>query len=346
MTRRRLEDFLRSSDQNNFRLLRLIAAIMVVEGHSRILLYDPARESYEQGTFHFNSLGLPSFFFLSGLLVTQSLFQSSSWKNFIWKRILRVYPVVWFFLLLAALIMGPIVTTMPLAGYWQSPQLYRFIGSINLLHTDLMLPGVFTNSTLGTASVNSSLWTVTMELKLYLGLLLIGWIIKKFPAVAKWVLLLLILSAILINNRMAASIPTGLRPWFTFGVQFLSGVLCYLHKDKIIVPRYLCLLLPPLFLVSLWSHTYSYAAYVLVPATVIVFGTLYPKKISAISPVPDLSYGIYVFAFPVQQLIANYLHPGGHFSFFILSMALTLPFALFSWYAIEKNALRLKKAIG
>src|SRR5690348_2467458 len=107
---RPLADLIASGRQNNFQLLRLIAAVMVVEAHSHYLLYDDSKEAYYNQPFHISYLGLPSFFFLSGLLVTQSLYHSASWKRFLWKRILRIYPAACLSVLAAALIMGPIIT--------------------------------------------------------------------------------------------------------------------------------------------------------------------------------------------------------------------------------------------
>ena len=343
MTRgRTLGEYIASDNQNNFRLLRLIAAAMVVETHSHLLIYDKTSSAYFSQSFHLSFLGLPSFFFLSGLLVTQSLYHSSSWKNFLWKRVLRIYPAACFSVLATALIMGPLITTLPLKDYFLSPLFYRYLASCTLLHTSFLLPGVFTHSLLGTPSVNSSLWTVSMELKLYLGLLLtapisITWKKRGLP--------LLIIAAMTCYFWKKNDIPTPFLPWFTYGVQFLSGALCYLYKDKIIIPRYGILLLPLLFFLSLKLKIYFYTAYLLIPALVIFTGACAVTQVKRITPKPDLSYGIYVFAFPVQQLVANYLHPAGPFQLFILSMVAVAPLAILSWYGVEKKALRAKRLI-
>lgn len=342
---RPLQEILVSSGQNNFSLLRLIAATMVVETHSHILLYDNSSTAYFQQQFHFSFLGLPSFFFLSGLLVTQSLHQSTSWKTFLWKRFLRIYPGAWFSLLTTAFILGPAVSTLPLKSYFLSSKLYSFLISLSLVHTNLHLPGVFEHSVIGTSSVNSSLWTISMELKLYLMLVLTGYAIRKFPA-ARQALLFLIIFAIWFYGQELDSIPAGLRPWFTYGVQFLSGVLCYLYKDRIVVRPILLFVMPILFMVSLRLNIFFYTAYLLIPSTVILFGGFAVTFLQKITPRADLSYGIYIFAFPVQQVIANYIHPSNWLSFFLLSMTATLPLAIVSWYAIEKKALRLKSRPG
>lgn len=337
--RLRLADVIDADKHNNFHLLRLIAAAMVVETHSHLILPD---EKDYFGHFHLSFLGLPSFFFLSGLLVTQSLYHSSSWKSFLWKRVLRIYPAACLSLLVSALVMGPLVSTLSPQAYFSSPQLYHFLSSCSLFHTFLLLPGVFTPSVLGTSSVNASLWTVSMELKLYLGLLL-SWSIPL--AWKRWVLPPLIIALILYNTWPGQQLSAGLQPWMTYGVQFLTGVLCYHFKDHIIIPRTGIIFIPLLILLSLWLNSWLYTAYLLIPALVICTGAFAVHYIKEITPGPDLSYGIYVFAFPVQQLIANYLHPQSPLLFFILSMTAVCPLALLSWHVVEKKALRLKNLV-
>ncbi|MBN9382549.1 MAG: acyltransferase [Chitinophagaceae bacterium] len=339
---RPLEDIIASDKQNNFQLLRLIAAVMVMENHSHLLLYDKTRDAYNSLYFHISHLGLPSFFFLSGLLVTQSLDHSSSWKHFLWKRILRIYPAACLSVLAAALIMGPVVTTLPLKEYFLSPLLYRYLATCSLLHISFLLPGVFSHSVLGSPAVNASLWTVSMELKLYIGLLLtwqipVVWRKRLWPP--------LIIAAIVCYTWKVQYIPVFYRPWFTFGVQFLSGTLCYHYKDKIIIPSYGMILIPLLILFSIWLHIWLYTAYLLIPALVICAGAFAVPWIKKITPKPDLSYGIYVFAFPVQQLVANYLHPAGPLQMLTLSLIAVCPLAILSWYAVEKKALQLKDRI-
>src|SRR5215470_4954746 len=121
-----LKERIENDQLNNFRLIRLIAALLVVETHSHILK-ERQIDVIPYETFRFTFLGLPSFFFLSGLLVSQSLFKSSSWKNFLWKRVLRVYPAACLAVLCCALLMGPLVTEYDLKDYFSSPVLYRYL---------------------------------------------------------------------------------------------------------------------------------------------------------------------------------------------------------------------------
>jgi peptidoglycan/LPS O-acetylase OafA/YrhL len=343
MTRGRpLADIIASGRQNNFQLLRLIAAVMVMETHSHILLYDKTRDTHNSVYFHIGYLGLPSFFFLSGLLVTQSLHHSASWRHFLWKRILRIYPAACFSILAAALLMGPIVTTLPLDAYFRSLVFFKFLTTCSLLHMDLLLPEVFTHSVLGTSSVNASLWTVALELKLYLAILLtrpipVPWIKRWLPP--------FIIAAIVLYSWKAAAFHISY-VYFAYVVHFLTGMLCYYYRERIIIsPLFFLLLIPSLIFLSLRLDIYRYTVFLLIPMLVMSAGAFAVDQVKKITPRPDLSYGIYVFAFPVQQLVANYLHPAGALEFFILSLIAVCPLALLSWYGVEKKALRLKDRI-
>ncbi|HEY4065247.1 MAG TPA: acyltransferase [Puia sp.] len=341
-TRRTLGSHLENPRLNNFGLIRLIAALMVMETHSHILTAED--NDFYYTSFHLDFLGLPIFFFLSGLLVTQSLHNSPSWKNFLWRRFLRIYPAPCLAILTAALIMGPLVTTCSLKDYFTSPILYKYLEGCSLVHINFLLPGVFTRSPLGTDSVNSSLWTIALELKLYLALL-IAWLIKipqKIP------LLLLLLAAITITAShflKQDAMSRLLRPWLTLGTHFLLGILAYLFKDKIVSRGYWLLLLPIAFLVSIRLNILYTMGFLLIPALVIFTATHGIRFLKKITPTADLSYGLYVFAFPVQQLVANYLHPANALILFMLSVVAALPLAILSWFGVEKRALRLKNRV-
>jgi peptidoglycan/LPS O-acetylase OafA/YrhL len=212
---------------------------------------------------------------------------------------------------------------------------------------------VFDNSLIGHSAVNSSLWTICLELKLYLGLLFF-WLLK-IPGKKYFLFSLIILFLIagqIIPDKTDAIIYKLLGKHinifgeFTCTLVFLTGVLTNVYKSKILVKNYWLVLLLILFFVIAKFHHLILLEFILIPIVnlfVAIKGVHFIKKIT---PNADISYGIYVFAFPLQQIIANYLRPENTWEFFLLTILFVLPFALFSWFLVEKKALSLKKLVS
>jgi peptidoglycan/LPS O-acetylase OafA/YrhL len=345
-----VDELISRAENNNFKFLRLLAAVLVVFGHSFGVIQkdlDPVFR-ISNGAFTSSFLGLAIFFFLSGLLVSQSVEQSSSVKNFAWRRILRIYPAAVTSILLCAFVLGPLVSSLPLKDYFKDSGFFSFLSSCILIRIHYFLPGVFDHSPLG-APVNVSLWTISLELKLYTGLLLFS----LLPIKRKHLLLFLASIVLLIfgyyfPGKLSSFLgrlfpgPVSLQAYTVLTPFFLLGMLVFHLRKKIFI-RMNWLPLLSIFLVLLCVvkelrilEIIVFPGFILLAAA---FGTTWIKRIT---PKPDLSYGVYVFAFPVQQIIANYLFPHSNYTFFLLGMIAVIPLAGASWYLVEKPALGLK----
>jgi peptidoglycan/LPS O-acetylase OafA/YrhL len=86
-------------------------------------------------------------------------------------------------------------------------------------------------------------------------------------------------------------------------------------------------------------------ALLIIPAMTLYTAVKFTRWVNKLTRGPDLSYGIYVFAFPVQQIVVNYLHPPNPAAIFFLTVLLALPPALISWYVVETTALKFKKLV-
>jgi peptidoglycan/LPS O-acetylase OafA/YrhL len=349
----RLQDHLQNDHQNNFTLIRLIAALIVVKQHSFSAIAQNSKDSL-MSVLHMSALGLPSFFFISGLLVSQSLELSSSWKNFLWKRFLRLYPAACLSILFCAFILGPIVTTWSIKDYFSSHVFYQFLSTCFLIQVKYQLPGVFDNSLIGHSSINSSLWTVCLELKLYLGLLFF-WLLK-IPGEKYFLFLLILLFFIagqVFPNETDAAIykltnrHINIFGEFTCTLVFLTGVLANMYKQKITIKNSWLLFISIYFILSIYFSNLllHLFLFIFIPAVNLFVATKGISMLKKITPKPDLSYGIYVFAFPLQQIVGNYLRPTNTWTFFLLTILVVLPFAFFSWYMVEKKALSLKRLV-
>ena len=249
--------------------------------------------------------------------------------------------------------MGPLLTSYTLKDYFLNPILYQFVSSCALIHIHFLLPGVFEHSVMGSSSVNSSLWSVALELKLYVGLL-VGWALripgKRFLLIL--LIIVLILGGYFFFNTIEDLLSKTTEPLFQFlhihyiyTPLFLTGVLCTLYKKKIIIRNYWLFLIIPAFLASFYFNCYNITSFVLLPALVLYVAVTGVGFLKKITPNADFSYGIYVFAFPLQQIISNYLHPANPSVMFLLSVVAVLPFAMLSWYGLEKKALRAKRLV-
>lgn len=348
---RRLSDHLASENFNHFTLIRLIAALVVVKEHSFSQLA-PYSHSSVTSLLKIGLFGLPAFFFLSGLLVSGSIRRSASWKNFLWRRALRIYPAAWAVILSTAFLLGPVLTDLPVVAYFSNPAFYQYLSSLALFRIHFSLPGVFDHSVMGSPDLLSPLWSITLELRLYLALLILGW--PNYPGKKLlWAAFVFLVAwiGLVVPEKVSALTQEYLhreiyiRQISVFTLYFLLGVGANIWQHKIVIrpfwgPVLLLLYLGFLYFPIMWP-----VQFLVVPGYVLWIATSPHPFFKTLTPRADISYGIYVFALPIQQLVANYFRPGNSWTLFLLSLVFVLPLALASWYGLEKKALGLKKLV-
>jgi peptidoglycan/LPS O-acetylase OafA/YrhL len=191
-----------------------------------------------------------------------------------------------------------------------------------------------------------------LELKLYLGLLFF-WL-AKIPG-KRYFLFLLILFFLIAGQVFPTETDAvfykltnrhiNIFSEFTCILIFLTGVLANIYKQKINIKNYLLLFILILFILIANFHQMRLLVFVYIPFVNLFLATKGISLLKKVTPGTDLSYGIYVFAFPFQQIVANYFYPKNTWTFFFLTLLIVLPFALFSWYMVEKRALGLKRLV-
>lgn len=359
--------------QNNFHLIRFIAATLVLFGHCYPLSgrgYDYFTE-ISQGIFPTAHMGVCIFFIVSGYLVSQSLHNTALYKvkkdidgnsqfkqnlrvviNFIWKRIIRIFPALIVILLLTVFVLGPICTTLPLSEYWKSSETYRYFKLIKLYpFVDNLLPGVFEN--LPEKGINGSLWTLPYEVTMYLCLALLQ-LVNLFPKRNLLLILFGVLSPIIIYLIFTYN-PESLIPvihlyfiqTLEFSMYFMAGTLLFLFDDKI--PYKIALFGLMIFL---WfglgllhitnPATIKIISFFALPYIILYLAKL-KGKLNDFSKLGDFSYGIYLYAFPVQQMVIHFY--GTNISItkmFLLSSAIVFPLSVLSWFLVEERAMKLK----
>ena len=328
---------------NNFELLRLLAALLVLIYHSYWLwnITDPLLRVGIP--YPLSGCGVAIFFVISGFLVCKSLLHSTI-KGYLLNRFLRIWPALAACTVFTLIVPGLFFTTLPTKEFLSHPQtLYFFWQNLLPYRVAFYLPGVFNGE-----SVNGSLWTIPLEIKLYFVLLIIslaGLLKRKELFLFAWIAVLILFVAF---NSSFVKLDKYFEAqrFFIYGLLFSGGALFYLFKEKIPFTWYIFIFLFVAYTATLlWfpslQRITEYPFYIY---TVLAIGC---SKTKIPFMKADISYGMYLYAFPIQQCI--YYTWGTSLSFLnynLLAIALTSILATASWYIIEKKALLLKKRSG
>lgn len=327
---------------NNLNFLRLIAAGLVLYGHSAIFLGHP--EPLFLSWMPLGPLGVAIFFIISGYLVTQSWQQDPNLRRFFIRRCLRIFPGLIVCVLFCIFVLGPWLTNLPLKQYFAHEATWNYLRNIGLYIT-FYLPGVFEHGRVPNA-VNGSLWSLPLEFFLYFVVAVLGLISTK-----KWITIATFLTSALLYlcwaqsaTEMLVVYGTDLRQLFINGTYFWAGAVFYQLNLK----RYFSItsvVLAGVGMLCIQTNFPQYlfiAGWFLLPLIVLAFGLSTNEVLTRITATGDYSYGVYIYAFPVQQTIA-FFYPHLNFGAYVaLCIAVTLSFAILSWHLVEKTALAFK----
>ncbi len=334
-------------ENNNLDVFRLVAACMVIYGHAYAVAPQAGRVDAVArllGHDYSGSLAVKIFFFLSGLVVTNSLLQKRNVVHFAIARFFRIWPALIFVTVVSALLLGPFVTALSLGDYFSQGATYRYVFDNLLLHTNYSLPGVFLGNP-DKGIVNGSLWTLPLEVGAYLALLALFMVgIFRLPMLALAIFVLLLADP-LTGNRLLFTWRTPLSEVDLLAPCFALGAILALYKERIEVGLGAVAALTLLWLLfksSAYSFYFFYAALF----TAIVYASGAPVLLK-MKPRSDLSYGVYLWGFPVQQPLQLVLpQQGTHFNQ-AASLVVTLVLGFASWHLVEKRSIALgQKVIG
>ncbi|MFZ3590399.1 acyltransferase family protein [Bacillus sp. DJP31] len=325
-----------NSRKNNLDIIRFIAASLVLFSHAYPLTTGNNGSEpfaiFTKGQMTFGEFAVSIFFVISGFLITQSFERSKDPIYYIKARTLRIFPGLVFCVLLSTFIVGPILTDLSLIDYFKNRETYDYLKTITLYWVQYDLPGVF-ESNIWPGAVNGSLWTLWYEFFFYIVVVVLG-VTRLLDK--RFVLLCFFLSTVLYFLGKGG-LYTDLFRYFSAGMVF------YLFRSQIKLNGWLALVsfVTLLLTAQLGYFVYSFTIFGAYLLFYLAFETR--LRMHNFGKFGDFSYGIYIYAFPVQQVVVylfnDQITPLGNFLF---SFPITLIFAILSWYAIEKRALKYK----
>lgn len=331
---------------NNLNLLRFLAAATVALSHSFLLVTgDPESRPLMKATgFSIGYHAVDIFFVISGFLVTQSWMRRSSLLDFTVARALRIYPALAVCVMLTALVLLPPLSNTSAAGYFSSFETFSYvILTASLVSPDGTLPGTFLTTPVAN-EVNGSLWTLRYEVLCYAALAFLG--MSGILARRKW----LIRTAFVIGLPLAAlslfpiayADDTILGHFVRFGLCFGLGVLAYEYRAQIPLHWGGVVFL---FLLTVAMRPYAVfplSFYLLTAYSAFWLAYIPSGRIRDFNKAGDYSYGLYIYAYPVQQALVLTMPNLTPFHIFALTLAAVLPAAMLSWHLVEKPVMAKK----
>ncbi|MCZ7447478.1 acyltransferase [Agrobacterium rhizogenes] len=328
---------------DNFAAIRLIAAVLVVFGHSF-----PLSGGHGPGYLGspVSTLAVKVFFVISGYLISESWVRDPNVVRYLLRRSLRIFPALIILCLVTVLLVGPTLTVLPVSTYFAKSGTWSYFWNVGLL-PNYSLPGMFASNIYPNA-VNGSLWTLPVEFLMYLIMPLVLLLPMSRYAVVVAALALSAASVWFTRIHIPDAPPVfwgtnslnalEMAPYFLWGAAY--RLWCKRGQYLNLQVAVLMLLLLPL-LATDWLRS-EVVALIVVPYLTLAFGHAAQPVFAWLERYGDFSYGAYLYGFLCQQIVAHFLPSANHWLNFFLAVAPTLLLGVLSWKLIEEPALKLK----
>lgn len=335
--------------KNNFGVMRLIGAVMVIWGHMYVLTgQTPPMFMWES----IHGFGVAVFFAIGGYLITKSWMRRPVFKEYIVKRIFRIFPALIACVLLTVFVVGPLMTSIPLREYFSSLLTWKYLLN-GVLYINHLLPGVFENNIASTA-VNGSLWCLPVEFLMYLAVpVYVGIGMKLSDRWQKWyygtTTMLVILARVIWDTWLCGNgifvetsyfsqviiglISSTIRiiPYFFVGSFFAVGGFEKLLNVQTAVMA--VMLASALFYLS---TPFCYVAeYLLIPYVVLAF-SLADKPAFVVFNKRDISYGMFLSGHVIQQILIQIAVQKGYTIHIWLLIILSIGFSVVMGFLTER----------
>lgn len=332
-------EYLIKNRGNNFNLIRLVAAVAVIYGHTfAITGHGPIDIFLQYVGFKFiGGVAVDVFFIISGFFITSSFLNSKNIKYFCISRVLRIYPALIVCIFLTVFILGPIFTNDN--NYFTNVGTWRYL-MVNASGIDTLydLPGVFDKLVI--KGVNGSLWSIAVEIKSYIIILLLGIItilIRK--ELFNFLFFLLCIISYFEPSIFESIFKYENHRHVVF--MFIIGSFIYINKDKFILNPYILLFLLFFAATQHGTENFKFAYMILLPY--VVFYIAFLPEFKLFNKLGDYSYGCYLYGWIIQQIVFSINPLISNYEHVIYSVLLSVLMGILSWHLIEKHTLKLKK---
>lgn len=322
---------------NNLDIVRFIAAILVILCHAFPIalgegVLDPLA-ALTNDQISFGSFAVGIFFVYGGFLICKSMCRLQTAKAYFKARIIRIFPPLIAVTAVLALVVGPILTHLSIGQYFSSTGTYQYLlnGILVLVHN---LPGVFTENIYG-QTVNGPLWTMPIEFICYI----MCFVAYKCKLLNKkyMVFALLVFSAGCIGADILSGKIALLGPMIRPMGLFFAGMLYYVYKEYIPMNLWLCLLSLLGMVVSAVISVLPVTIFIFFPYFFFYIGFASKIKFSNFAKYGEISYGMYLSAWPVQQILSQFLSGNNGKMNPYINFIITVPVAIAIGFLIFKG---------
>jgi peptidoglycan/LPS O-acetylase OafA/YrhL len=329
-----------AEDRNNFTLVRLGLALAVVLSHAFSVTsgsLDAEPLAVSTG-FTLGEHAVNGFFAISGFLVTMS-FDRRGWRDFVIARTLRIAPGLIVATLVVALVIGGAMSRLPLGEYLASSGVWRFVtATLTSFKTNMALPGVFDDNPFRFPM--GTVWTLKYEVLCYGGVLVVGLLGLVRSRTFSLVLVMALFAALIGLDFFRPDHPKGIETALRLPLIFAAGGALYAWRDVVRLSGLLVVAWAAL--IWLARDTFLYNALLFTGSAYgVLWLALVPTRWTY-EPGSDLSYGTYLYGWPVQQALHALFPAAAALALLVPAVVATLMVAALSWHLVEKPALALK----
>lgn len=295
--------------KNNINIIQFIMAILVIYSHAFPIATDGNESelfmNLTESHYSFGNLGVATFLIFSGFLVSASYENTNNIFVFLKKRVFRIFPGLLAVLVLSALVLGPCVTTLTISEYYQHPMTWQYLKNIFLNPLYWNLPGVFESNVYG-SSVNGSLWTIPYQFGFYVLLGVLGFLgMLKKQKVSLSLLATFIISYLMRDNLFAGRthfLGMPLYDWLYLGMYFTAGMTAYAYRHVIRLSKQGAMIALSLLIFAWFAKEY-FISTTICGTYLLLYLSYCTKNVNC--SLDRLSFGVYIYGFPVQQLFTH-----------------------------------------